>query len=80
MSAKSDSPIAKKYVPSPNHDARESRVDILLLHYTGMQTANEALDRLKDREARVSCHYFVDEDGHVTQMVPEARRAWHGVI
>jgi N-acetylmuramoyl-L-alanine amidase len=78
MSAKSDSPIAKKYVPSPNHDARESRVDILLLHYTGMQTAGEALERLKDREAKVSCHYFVDEDGRVTQMVPEARRAWHG--
>ena len=78
MTVKPDSPIAKKYVASPNHDARESRVDILLLHYTGMQTADEALERLKDREARVSCHYFVDEDGRVTQMVPEARRAWHG--
>ena len=78
MTVKPDSPIAKKYVASPNHDARESRVDILLLHYTGMQTADEALARLKDREARVSCHYFVDEDGRVTQMVPEARRAWHG--
>ena len=58
---------------------RASRaIDILLLHYTGMQTADEALARLKDREAKVSCHYFVDEDGRVTQIVPEARRAWHG--
>ena len=78
MTAKPNSPIAKKYAPSPNHDARESRIDILLLHYTGMQTADEALARLKDREAKVSCHYFVDEEGRVTQMVPEARRAWHG--
>ncbi|MGB9366158.1 MAG: N-acetylmuramoyl-L-alanine amidase [Xanthobacteraceae bacterium] len=78
MTVKPDSPIAKKYVVSPNHDARESRIDILLLHYTGMQTADEALARLADRGAKVSCHYFVDEDGRVTQMVPEARRAWHG--
>src|SRR6187397_1522265 len=78
MSVKPDSPIAIKYAPSPNHDGRESRIDILLLHYTGMQTAEEALARLKDREARVSCHYFIDEDGSVTQMVPEGRRAWHG--
>jgi N-acetylmuramoyl-L-alanine amidase len=78
MSTKPDSPIAKKFVASPNHDARESRIDILLLHYTGMQTADEALARLSDREARVSCHYFVDEDGRVTQMVAETQRAWHG--
>jgi N-acetylmuramoyl-L-alanine amidase len=78
MSVKPDSAIATKFVPSPNHDARESRIDILLLHYTGMETADEALNRLKDPSAKVSCHYFVDEDGHVTQMVPEAQRAWHG--
>src|SRR4029079_15410660 len=67
-----------KFVASPNHDARESRIDMLLLHYTGMETAEAALDRLKDREAKVSCHYCVDEDGQVTQMVAEAQRAWHG--
>jgi len=78
MSTKPDSPVAKKIVASPNHDPRESRIDMLLLHYTGMQTADEALARLSDREARVSCHYFVDEDGRVTQMVAEAQRAWHG--
>ena len=38
---------------------RASRaIDILLLHYTGMQTADEALARLKDREAKVSCALF----------------------
>src|ERR1043165_2400472 len=78
MSVKPDSSIATRFIASPNHDARDQRIDILLLHYTGMQTADEALARLKDREAKVSCHYFVDEDGSVTQMVPETRRAWHG--
>ena len=77
MTFKADSSTAKKVVASPNHDARTSRIDILLLHYTGMQTGAEALARLTDKEARVSCHYFVDEDGRIDQLVPEARRAWH---
>jgi N-acetylmuramoyl-L-alanine amidase len=64
-------------MPSPNHDARTSRIDILMLHYTGMQTGEEALARLRDREAKVSSHYFVEEDGRIDQLVPEQRRAWH---
>src|SRR3954463_15280429 len=77
MTFKADSKLAARVVPSPNHDARSSRIDILLLHYTGMQTAEEADARLTDREASVSCHYFVYEDGRIDQLVPEARRAWH---
>jgi len=67
---------------SPNHDARLAgvSVDILLLHYTGMQTADAALDRLCDPSAKVSCHWFVDEDGRVTQLVAEDRRAWHAGV
>ena len=53
------------------------RVDILILHYTGTQTAQAAIDRQRDPAARVSCHYVVDEDGSVLNMVPEERRAWH---
>ncbi|MHA1568607.1 MAG: N-acetylmuramoyl-L-alanine amidase, partial [Alphaproteobacteria bacterium] len=65
--------------PSPNHDARPARtpVDILLLHYTGMATAEAALDRMCEAAAKVSAHYMVDEDGTVCALVPETRRAWH---
>ena len=65
--------------PSPNHDARPARtpIDILLLHYTGMATAEAALDRLCEAAAKVSAHYMVDEDGTVYALVPEVRRAWH---
>lgn len=68
--------------PSPNHDARPEglRVDMLVLHYTGMRTAEEAVSRLCDPVARVSSHYTVDEDGTVYAHVPEARRAWHAGI
>jgi N-acetylmuramoyl-L-alanine amidase len=62
---------------SPNHDARRLPVRFLILHYTGMERAADALDRLCDSAAMVSAHWFVDEDGTTTQMVAEERRAWH---
>ena len=65
--------------PSPNHDARRpgQAVDILLLHYTDMASAEAALARLCDPDARVSAHYCVDEDGTLYRLVGEERRAWH---
>ncbi|MCP4329384.1 MAG: N-acetylmuramoyl-L-alanine amidase [Alphaproteobacteria bacterium] len=63
---------------SPNHGPRVSNpVDILLLHYTGMERAADALDRLTDAETGVSAHYMIDEDGTVYRLVAEERRAWH---
>jgi N-acetylmuramoyl-L-alanine amidase len=65
--------------PSPNFDQRPDgqAVDILLLHYTGMRSAAEALDRLCDPAAKVSAHYCIDEDGIVYRLVDETQRAWH---
>jgi N-acetylmuramoyl-L-alanine amidase len=50
---------------------------MLVLHYTGMRTADEAVARLCDPEAQVSAHYVVDEDGAILRLVAEERRAWH---
>lgn len=73
-----DSRLVDEVEPSPNHDERAApRADLILLHYTGMRTAEKALERLCSRESKVSCHYFVFEDGRIVQLVPEARRAWH---
>jgi N-acetylmuramoyl-L-alanine amidase len=68
--------------PSPNFDARpgDGRIDMLILHYTGMRTAKAALDRLSDPAAKVSAHYLIDEDGAVTRLVAEEKRAWHAGI
>ncbi len=68
--------------PSPNFDDRppNTPIDILILHYTGMQSGAAALARLCDPEARVSAHYTVDEDGTVFAHVPEERRAWHAGV
>jgi N-acetylmuramoyl-L-alanine amidase len=65
-------------MPSPNHDDRGgAAIDILVLHYTGMKSAQEALARLCDPAAKVSAHYTIDEDGTVYGHVAESRRAWH---
>ncbi|HEC90264.1 MAG TPA: N-acetylmuramoyl-L-alanine amidase [Alphaproteobacteria bacterium] len=50
---------------------------MLVLHYTGMETAAAALDRLCDRRAEVSAHYLITEDGRVVRLVAEDMRAWH---
>lgn len=66
--------------PSPNFDARTAPPSILVLHYTGMKTGEEAIARLRDPEAKVSSHYVVEEDGRVFRLVPEERRAWHAGV
>ncbi len=68
--------------PSPNHDARpdDAAIDILLLHYTGMTSAEAALARLCDPTAKVSAHYMIEEKGRVLRLVPEHRRAWHAGV
>jgi N-acetylmuramoyl-L-alanine amidase len=63
--------------PSPNFDARRAPPDMLILHYTGMQSGEAALERLRDKDAGVSAHYLVEEDGRVFALVAEERRAWH---
>ncbi len=68
--------------PSPNQDERPpgTSIDTLVLHYTGMRSAADAIGRLRDPAARVSSHYVVEEDGLVWRLVPEDRRAWHAGV
>jgi N-acetylmuramoyl-L-alanine amidase len=79
MNAAPDSPLATLWCPSPNIDPRRDgrAPDMLILHYTGMESAEGALDWLTRQESKVSCHYFVDEEGRIAQLVREEERAWH---
>lgn len=64
--------------PSPNHDSRHDQaIDMLVLHYTDMLSAEDAVTRLCDPASKVSAHYLVDEKGEVFKMVKEDERAWH---
>ncbi len=71
-----------RFVGSPNvNDRAGGRApDLLIMHYTGMGSAEAACRWLCDPASKVSCHYLVDEAGAVIQMVDEARRAWHAGI
>jgi N-acetylmuramoyl-L-alanine amidase len=68
-------------VPSPNGNERKlpsgTGPSLVVLHYTGMRTATDALERMCNPAAEVSAHYMIDEDGTVTQLVDEEHRAWH---
>ena len=79
MASSADSPLATLWCPSPNREARRNglKPDMLILHYTGMESAEGALDWLTCQESGVSCHYFVDAEGRIAQLVAENERAWH---
>ncbi|KQT11826.1 N-acetylmuramoyl-L-alanine amidase [Methylobacterium sp. Leaf399] len=78
MKATPESAVATSVVPSPNHGERiGGPPNLLILHYTGMDSAAAAIQRLANPLSEVSAHYVVLEDGRAMQMVPEGRRAWH---
>lgn len=65
--------------PTSCHTARRGGAlpDLVVIHYTAMDGADAALDRLCDPAFEVSAHYLIREDGHIWQMVDESQRAWH---
>ena len=70
--------------PSPNFGSRRGTPgretqapDMIVLHYTGMESGAAAEDWLCNPQSEVSSHYLVHEDGRIVQMVREKDRAWH---
>jgi len=76
------SALAHRFILSPNVGPRrgDRRPDMLVLHYTGMADAEAACAWLCDPSSQVSCHYLVDLDGAITQLVDEGLRAWHAGV
>lgn len=66
--------------PSPNFNDRRHGVDMLVLHYTGMESGDAALKRMCDPAAEVSAHYMIRENGDVVQLIGEDKRAWHAGV
>jgi N-acetylmuramoyl-L-alanine amidase len=67
---------------SASFDARpaDTAIDMLVIHYTGMENAGAALARLRDPTVAVSAHYLIDEDGRIVPLVDERHRAWHAGV
>ena len=73
--------------PSPNWNERPNTagagcplIDTVILHYTGMPTGREALERLCCADSRVSAHYLIEENGDIFELVAPERRAWHAGV
>lgn len=64
---------------SPNFGERRGgvRPDLIVLHYTAMESCAASRARLCDPVAEVSAHWLIDSDGAAEQLVDEAMRAWH---
>lgn len=68
--------------PSPNFDERpkDAKISLIILHYTEMNPAQKALDRLTNPTSKVSAHYLIEQDGQIYQLVEDKHRAWHAGI
>lgn len=77
-----DSPLVTRVHPARNVEDRRNGAlpRLVILHYTGMASAEKAIDWLAREESRVSCHYVIDEAGRITQLVQEGLRAWHAGV
>lgn len=65
---------------SPNFDIKKrdkNSIKFIVLHYTGMKKESDAIERLTDFNSKVSCHYFIKQNGKLLQMVPDLFVAWH---
>ncbi len=52
-------------------------IQYLIIHYTGMQSARVSMERLKNPNSKVSCHYFINRNGDIYKMIDDTKVAWH---
>ena len=68
---------------SPNFDPKKrnnTQIKFIIFHYTGMKTEREAISRLTNIKSKVSCHYFIKNNGKILNLVPDSYTAWHAGI
>ena len=65
---------------SPNYSKKlrlKTEIKFVIIHYTGMQSEIESINRLKNPKYKVSCHYLINRKGDIFQMVEDRKIAWH---
>ena len=69
------------FIYSPNFSSSKNRkIQSIIIHYTGMKSTSASLKRLKSKKSKVSCHYLINNNGKIVQMVKEKDIAWHAGI
>jgi len=70
--------ITKLYSPNFNSKKRGSNnIASIIIHYTGMQSERESIERLTSSSSKVSCHYLINRSGKVFRLVEDKNMAWH---
>ena len=67
-------------IKSPNYSKKarnKDKIRFLIIHYTGMQSMRASVKRLTNPKHKVSCHYLIDRNGKIFQMVEDNKIAWH---
>ena len=63
---------------SPNYNSRnKSKIKLIIIHYTALRNAKEAITYLCTKEKKVSSHYLISQNGLIYNLVNEKLRAWH---
>ena len=65
---------------SPNFSKKTrnvKKIKFIIIHYTGMQSEIESIKRLKSRFHKVSCHYLINREGKIIQIVQDNKVSWH---
>ena len=68
---------------SPNFDLKKRKkkeIKFIIFHYTGMKCEIDAINKLTNQKSKVSCHYFVKNNGKILNLVPDLYTAWHAGI
>ena len=68
---------------SPNFDTKKRTykdIKFLVFHYTGMKSEKDAIYRLTNFKSKVSCHYFIQNDGSILNLVPDLYVSWHAGV
>ena len=65
---------------SPNYDRKKrtaKSVQIIVFHYTGMQSERESIKKLCNPNSKVSSHYVINRRGRIFRLVQDSYVAWH---
>ena len=68
---------------SPNFDEKKrtsKQIKYIIFHYTGMRREIDAINKLKNFKSKVSCHYFIKNNGKILTLVPDLYIAWHAGV
>ena len=68
---------------SPNFDKKKRKskdIKFIIFHYTGMKKETDAVNRLVSSKSKVSCHYFIKNNGEILTLVPDLYVAWHAGV